>query len=43
MAQITNDTTFPIYIYLVPGTDSLVFKINEFPNIFKFSVEPKIG
>ncbi|CAD8136460.1 unnamed protein product [Paramecium pentaurelia] len=43
IAEITQDSTHPIFIYLVPGTDSFGFKINEIPNIFTFSIEPKIG
>ncbi|CAK55961.1 unnamed protein product (macronuclear) [Paramecium tetraurelia] len=43
MAEITEDSKHPIYIYLVPGSDSFGFKINEIPNTFKFSIEPKVG
>ncbi|CAD8048323.1 unnamed protein product [Paramecium sonneborni] len=43
LVEITNDSVNPVYIYLIPGTDSLAFKIQKLSNNYKFTVEPKVG
>lgn len=43
LAGLTNNFNSPVYIYLVPGNESIAFLLNKPPLEVKFNVEPLIG
>ncbi|CAK71012.1 unnamed protein product (macronuclear) [Paramecium tetraurelia] len=43
LAGLTTDYINPVYIYLVPGNESIGFKLNDPPEQIYFKIEPLIG
>ncbi|CAD8050784.1 unnamed protein product [Paramecium sonneborni] len=43
LAGLVNDYSKPIYIYLVPGNESISFGLNKPPSKIQFSIEPLQG
>jgi len=43
LAGLTTDYKSPIYIYLVPGNESIAFKLNESPQQIILQIEPLTG
>lgn len=43
LTGLTTDYITPIYIYLVPGNESIAFKLNDPPKDVIFLIEPLIG
>lgn len=43
LAGFTTDYKSPVYIYLIPGNESIVFKLNDPPKDGSLKIEPLIG